>query len=288
MVIEKELKSKLIRYSGRSSDYIFPTIVQGCFGKCSYCYAARHSPDNFYNNIKISTNLDDIIETVRNFIPDIEKPNQTHEKYISWDIACNSDIVGALHYIDYEKLINYFKESDRDFGTFATKFVNHRLLKYDAEKKMRVRMSLMPEKASQIVEPNTANIMKRIDFMNKLILSGYEVHINFSPVIFTIDWIKDYSKLFDYLNLVLSDKVKEQLKCEVIFLTHNKNLHEYNQLLSKPGEQVLWIPSLQEKKTSGFGGDNIRYEHRFKQNLIEEFKELLKEKLPYCEIRYIF
>lgn len=287
MVIEKELKSKLIRYSGRSSDYIFPTIVQGCFGKCSYCYAARHSPDDFYNNIKISSNLDELIETVKNFTPDVNKPNQTHSEFVTWDIACNADIVSALHLIDYDKIVDYFIDSPRDFGTFATKFVNKKLLQ-EVNGKMRVRMSLMPQVASDIVEPNTADIFKRIQFMNELIKFGYEVHINFSPVIYTRTWRNDYEKLFKYLNHVLSDQVKEQLKCEVIFLTHNEQLHKYNQAMKKPGEQVLWVPELQETKTSGFGGENIRYKHTIKKELITMFSELLAEHLPYCEIRYIF
>ena len=248
LIIHKVLKSKLIRYSGRSSDYIFPTILHGCKGFCSYCYAARHNPDEFYNTMKVSDNLDDIIESVKSFNAVVDKPNQTHEKYVTWDIACNSDIVAGLHLIDYEKLVNYFVNSDRDFGTFATKFVNPKLLEYDIQHKMRVRMSLMPLNASMIVEPKTVTVLKRINFMNELVKSKYETHINFSPVIFTNTWKKDYIELFQLIDAILTDEVKQQLKCEVIFLTHNKQLHDYNVNLNKLGEQVIWIPELQAIK----------------------------------------
>jgi DNA repair photolyase len=285
---EKTLKSIDIKYSSRSSDYIFPTILQGCFGKCSYCYASRHSPDAFYNEIKVSTNIDNIIEKVRSYPVNIIKPNQTHEKYITWDLACNSDLTPALHLFDWQKLFDYFKYSDRDMGTFATKFVNNKLLTYNPEKKIRVRLTLVPEKVNEIVEKNTASIVKRINFINNLHNAGYEVHINFSPVIYYNSWLKDYNNLFELIDTTLTNEVKKQLKCEVIFLTHNKSLHEWNLKNNILGEQVIWIPELQEDKISKFGGNNIRYKHQFKAGLINQFTELLSSKLPYCKIRYIF
>lgn len=288
MVIEKDLKSITIRESGRSSDYIFPTIIQGCFGQCLYCYAARHNPEDFYNNIKISNNLDQIINKVKSYPVNVIKPNQTHDKYVTWDIACNADIVSALHLFPWEKLFDYFKYSDRDFGTFATKFVNHKLLKYNPDRKIRVRITLTPEVVNTKTELNTASTLKRVNFINKLYDAGYEVHLNFSPVIYYNNWLEDYEKLFKLINLTTSNEVKDQLKCEVIFLTHNESLHNYNMVNHKDVEKVLWVPELQENKVSGFGGKNVRYEFRFKKHLIEQFKELLNKHLPYCEVRYIF
>jgi spore photoproduct lyase len=86
-VVEKQLKTITIRYSGRSSDYIFPTLIQGCVGGCKYCYSARHSPETFYNEQKVSTNIDQIIKKVIEYPVNVVKPNQTHDKYITWDIS---------------------------------------------------------------------------------------------------------------------------------------------------------------------------------------------------------
>ena len=288
MIIEKELKNITIRESGRSSDYIFPTILQNCFGSCQYCYAARHNPDDFYTNIKVSTNLDKIINKVENYKVNVVKPNQTHNKFVTWDIAVNSDIVSALHLFNWEKLFDYFKYSERDLGTFATKFINNKLLRYNAERKIRVRLTLTTSKVNERLEKNTANILKRINFINKLHDAGYEVHVNFSPVIYYNGWLGDYTKLFRLLNLSISNEVKEQLKCEVIFLTHNNNLHTYNKNNRLEYENILWIPELQENKVSKFGGNNVRYQHIFKNTIIGQFKELINRELPYCEIRYIF
>jgi DNA repair photolyase len=89
-------------------------------------------------------------------------------------------------------------------------------------------MSLTTDIVNKSLENNTASIRQRVLFLNKLYEAGYEVHINFSPVVFYKDWIKDYKALFSFINNNISKEIKEQLKCEVIFLTHNEKLHKYN------------------------------------------------------------
>jgi spore photoproduct lyase len=287
MISYKTLKSKTIRYSGRSSDYIFPTLVQGCLGGCKYCYGARHS-DKFQGNLLISENVDEIINTVKKFNPTIEKPNQTHSKYTTWDIGCNSDISVDINYTDWIKVFDYFKNSERDFATFATKFTNPKLLTYNAEKKIRIRMSLMPDIISKIFEPNTSSIKNRIEYINKAYNAGYEVHLNFSPVIYFKGWKKAYIELFNQIDSSSSKEVKDDLACEVIFLTHNEKLHYRNLDNNFKYEDILWYPALQEAKTSGFGGKNVRYEYKLKKHLVNEFKELINNHIPYCNVRYIF
>jgi spore photoproduct lyase len=286
--IEKVLKTKKVKYSGRSSDFILPSISQGCSGGCRYCYSARHFPESFYKQIRISLNIDTILESV--VLTDtsfVEKPNQTHEKFITWDIGCNSDFSIDMQHTDWIKIFSFFKHSDKHFATFATKFVNNRLLTFDADKKIRVRMSLMPEHIRSKFEPNTSSTIKRIRFMNELIKSGYEVHINFSPVIYTETWLEDYVELFGIIDTELDDEVKKQLKAEVIFLTHNKKLHEFNMSQGFEYEYYLYN-DLQEEKTSSFGGKNLRYRKYFKSILMDKLREIMQTHLSYCEIRYIF
>jgi DNA repair photolyase len=288
-VVEKKLRQLSIKFSGRSSDYISPTFLQGCYGGCIYCYAARHFPDKFYNKIAVSTNTSTILKAIHDFdTSSIVKPNQTHEYYITWDIACNADIVPFLDQINSDEIFEYFVNSERDFATFATKFVNKKLLTYNPDRKIRVRMSLMPQVASKHLEPNTAGIDKRIEYINYLYKQGYEVHINFSPVVWYPGWVNDYEQLFIDIDNKLETEVKEQLACEIIFLTHNEKLHQYNIEQGKKFESVLWQPNMQENKTSSFGGDNIRYERNIKSSLLTEFVTLLSRRMPYCKIRYAF
>lgn len=285
--VKQNIKSNKIRYSGRSSDYIAPSFARGCIGGCKYCYAARHYPDTFYKQTVISTNVDKIFNLIESHELDVIKPNQTHDRFITWDISCNSDFSSDMNHLDWVKIFDFFKNSNVHFATFATKFVNNKLLDYDADQKIRVRMSLMPEHIRSKFETNTSSIIKRIRFMNELINSNYEVHVNFSPVIYTETWIDDYIELFRIIDSELDDVVKQQLKAEVIFLTHNEKLHKFNRSQGFEYEHYLYN-DLQEQKISSFGGNNLRYRVDFKSKLIDRFKELMHDYLSYCEIRYIF
>jgi spore photoproduct lyase len=57
-------------------------------------------------------------------------------------------------------VFDYFKKHPKLAATFATKWVNTKLLDYVPENKIRVRMSLMPEKMRAILENGTSPIIK--------------------------------------------------------------------------------------------------------------------------------
>ncbi len=85
-----------------------------------------------------------------------------------------------------------------------------------------------------------------------------------------------------------SPEVRAQLKAEVIFLTHNDRLHEVNLAWHPKAEDLLWVPDFQEAKVSETGGRNVRYRHGLKGRLVAESRDLLRRRLPGCEIRYAF
>ena len=116
----------------------------------------------------------------------------------------------------------------------------------------------------------------------------YEVNVNFSPVIYYDGWLADWELLLEELDDKLDQKTKFQLTAEIIFLTHNEQLHEVNMSWHPKAEEVLWKPDLQEVKYSQTGGRNVRYKRGFKKDLVDELVQLVDKKLPYCRIRYAF
>ncbi|CAN5920229.1 hypothetical protein BH24BAC1_BH24BAC1_32070 [soil metagenome] len=78
------------------------------------------------------------------------------------------------------------------------------------------------------------------------------------------------------------------MSSEVIFLTHNFWQHQENLAINPRAEDLLWTPETQETKRSQFGGINVRYQYQLKARLVEEFKRLQQEVIPWCGIRYIF
>lgn len=284
MITEVKRKTFTIRPSGRSTDFISPSFGYGCLYQCSYCYMKRHQPEG----LTVATNINDILTEINNhaMFAVVDKPNQTHDEYVTYDISCNEDFALHLRYYPWEYIFDFFKDHPRAMASFATKYVNDKLLSYNAKSKVRIRFSLMPQHYSDLLEPNTSPILDRIKAIDRFIEAGYDVHINFSPVIVHDRWLEHYEYLFKQVEEHV--KHKDLVKAEVIFLTHNKSKHDYNLMYGLKGEHLLWKPEIQENKISQYGGENIRYKHDLKKEYIKQWTELHDQIIPWNTIRYIF
>ena len=286
MTLIKEINrnSMIIRPSGRSTDFISPSFGYGCLYNCSYCYMKRHKPQG----LDIAKNTMNILTEINNhcMFAEVDKPNQTHNNYTTYDISCNEDFALHAKYHEWETIFDFFKEHPIAMGSFATKYVNVDLLNYNPQGKIRIRFSLMPQSISDKLEPNTSKIIDRIKAINAFIDGGYEVHINFSPVVVYDNWLKDYEYLFQMVDNYVD--YQNEVKCEVIFLTHNENKHNYNLANNISGESLLWNTDIQENKISQYGGKNIRYKHNLKAQYIKQWTDLHDRIIPKNEIRYIF
>jgi spore photoproduct lyase len=287
MITKTVRKALDIKPSGRSSDYITPSFIHGCLYQCAYCYMRRNKPEG----LSIATNVDQILSVIdkHTYFADVKKPNQTHAKYITYDISCNEDFALHLKYHDWVKIFDFFKHHEKAMGTFATKYVNDKLLEYNPERKIRIRYSLMPQVWSDILEPNTTKISDRIKSINDFYQAGYDVHINFSPIIANSESGKLYTELFEEVNDTVSNDIKKDVLAECIMLTHNDKMHIYNLENGHAiAENLLWQPNVQEAKVSSFGGKNIRYKWQIKNTYVDRFTKLHDSIIPWNKIRYIF
>ena len=286
MTLIKEINrsSMIIRPSGRSTDFISPSFGYGCLYNCSYCYMKRHKPQG----LDVAKNTMNILTEINNhcMFAEVDKPNQTHNSYTTYDISCNEDFALHAKYHEWETIFDFFKEHPVAMGSFATKYVNVDLLNYDPQGKIRIRFSLMPQSISDKLEPNTSKIIDRIKAIDAFIDGGYEVHINFSPVVVYNNWLEDYEYLFQMVDNYVD--YQNEVKCEVIFLTHNENKHNYNLANNITGESLLWNTDIQENKVSQYGGKNIRYKHNLKAQYIKQWINLHDKIIPQNKIRYIF
>lgn len=281
-LIFQQTKTLVTRDNGRSADAISPNFVYGCLGGCmkTYCYVARFNADKVY----VNNNTKDILQSVNNWVeeqPWPKAPNQTDDKYYTIDIGCSTDV--ALHQknMPLQDIFSYFNEHPRAKSTFATKYPTKlNLDKYSVfMDKNRVRVSLMPQIYSSILEPNTDRIADRIASIPHL-MEHMEVHINFSPVIVTEGWRKEYIKLFQQLYEAGID-----LPCEVIFLTYNQKQADKQQ--DYVTKYLLNRPEWQEEKDSQYAPGNLRYKHEMKAVWMQQFTDLYKVYFK-SPTRYIF
>jgi len=281
-IIKQKTKTLVTRDNGRSSDAISPNFIYGCLGGCmkSYCYVGRYNHDKVY----INENTEQILESIENWAdrqvwPKV--PNQCDPKYYVIDIGCSTDVALMGRHYDWGRVFAHFNSYPGIKSTFATKYPTmFDPTEYDLHPgKHRIRVSLMPQIFSDILEPGTDKISDRIDCIPKL-QEHMEVHINFSPIIYTDGWLDEYRKLFEELKSKNID-----VKCECIFLTYNVIQHERNKPII---DQMLWRPDIQETKNSQYAPDNIRYERNLKKRMVEKFTELYSQYFDPTDIRYIF
>ena len=282
MEIKHQITKTLVtRDNTRSSDAIAPNFIYGCLGGCmnSYCYVGRFNNDKVY----INDNLDQILNSINKWTDNKifpKVPNQIDDIYYCIDIGCSTDVPLHGKFYDWQKVFDYFNEHPKLKSTFATKYPT-KFKDYNLVKdKHRIRISLMPQKISSILEPNTDKIIDRIN-MIPILQEKMEVHINFSPIVYYDTWLEDYEQLFQ--ELYCRDI---SVKCECIFLTYNEN-----QAISQTDNEIkslLYNPKIQESKNSQYAADNLRYEWQLKNELISQFKQLYSNYFPIENIRYIF
>jgi len=271
--VTKTLETKA---NDNSSDCIAPNLIYGCFGNCkSYCYMARYNGDRVF----VNSNVDDIFNSVVEWEKTYKKvPNQQDPVYVMCDIACSSDLVLMQKHLP-ESLHDYLKRYDdhpRLNSTMATKYPSLLILDVSHfNKKPRVRVSLMPQKFSDILEPKMQPVIDRIHDINRLKDLGWEVHINYSPLVFYPEWEKLYTELFSQVKEIAGEN-----KCEVIALTNHKLQME------KATEEAreLMKYSSEVKNNSGV----MRYPLKYKTGLINQFKEIYGSFFSLDTIRYIF
>jgi spore photoproduct lyase len=254
------------------------------------CYVARNRV--FGNPIEKYINGNDAWEAVKAFHDTLgpKEPNQCDPTFWTYDIGESTDCLIPENIDNTSWYINKFLTTDAK-PSFATKVAGARSLPVVGNRAMaRVRVSVAPQHIITKVEKGTSNLKARIKGIQELYDRGYEVHLNFSPIIVYKGWSNDYINLLKYIDSNISQKVKDQIKCEVIFLTHSPSLHESNMRWIPEAEDLMWTPDWQESKTTQRGDSNvIRYRaFNFKNKLVDNFKNIIKDHMPYCTIRYIF
>lgn len=246
----------------------------------SYCYVGRFNKDKVYLN----QNTEVILKSVSNWIKDKpwpKIPNQTDNIYYTFDIGSSTDVPLHSKLYDWQPVFDFFNDHPRAKSTFATKYpTKFKVEEYNLVKeKNRIRVSLIPQKYSNILEPNTDLIKNRIDCITKL-QNYMEVHINFSPIIYEENWLKEYENLFKLLK-----EKNINVPCECIFLTYNDIQYARN---SSEVNALCWKPDIQEYKNSQYAADNIRYQWKLKNEMIHDFKKLYSKYFNLQTIRYIF
>ena len=284
------LKSPRCRPNGRSSDFIAPSLANGCAMSCAYCYVPRRK--GFANPISVFVNTGKVLATLERHVARQGvkgTPNQCDPQAWVYDLGENSDLsVDALISSNPRRAVELFRSLPTAKASFATKHVNRELLDWDPQGRTRVRLSLMPAGMSRLVDVRTTPVAERLAVIDDFVEAGYEVHVNLSPVIVQEGWLAAWDELLGELDAATGPAAQAQLAAEVIMLTHNEALHEVNLGWHPRAEEVLWRPDLQEAKRSQNGMQNVRYRRGMKRRMLDELLALVQRRTPWLRVRYAF
>lgn len=109
----------------------------------------------------INDNIDQILDGISQHLETlpVKTANQTDLLFWTYDIGCSTDVCLHWKHTNWLKVFEFFKQHPRAKATFATKYVNLKLLDFNPEQKIRVRFSLMPAHISEILEPKTRALL---------------------------------------------------------------------------------------------------------------------------------
>jgi spore photoproduct lyase len=283
-------KGLACRPNGRSADFIAPSASNGCAMACAYCYVPRRK--GYANPISTFVNIEQICAAItRHAARQGAKPaaNQCDPERWVYDLGENADVsVDARISDNVRDLIDVFRGLENAKASFATKHVNRDLLQLDPQGHARIRFSLMPPDDARILDVRADRIAERMDAIDAFVEAGWEVHVNFSPVVVREGWTARWEQLLHELGDRVGERARRQLACEVIMLTHNEALHETNLRWHPRAEELLWRPELQEAKVSQNGQRNVRYARAKKARALAELTRRIRAIAPWCRIRYAF
>ena len=278
--------------SGRAADFVTPHFVRGCAG--SYRLAYCHVNEALDGGVEVSGNVEEILQAIHRHIcaqPWPRLANRTDERYYTYDFAPATDL--GLHYeaTDWGRVLRFFSEHPRAKGAFSLKYVREDLwqdVKIQAGK-LRARVSLMPEPIRRILEPTAPSISERLAAIPLMRAAGYEVDLNFSPLICYEGWLDDYAALFALIDYAIpAGPARDGMQYEATLLSHRPAKRLRNQSEGREAaEHLLFNDDLQELVGAGNPHQMIRYRYELRRGILREWRDLAAKMLPWVRSRYV-
>jgi len=257
------------------SDFLVPYTSSGCSSMCLYCYLVCNY--NKCSYLRLFVNREQMLDKI------IKTAHSSH-KELTFEIGSNSDLVlentitGNL-----EWTIERFGQSDKGFITFPTKFdMVEPLLGLNHRGRTIMRMSVNPQFIIQRVEFGTSSLENRIKALNQMCDAGYRVGLLIDPVVLVDDWEPQYEKLLEQLADQLSEKARQELFIEIIFMTYSF-VHRAINNEAFPNAIELYDKSMM----TGRGRGKYCYRNDIREQAEHFLREQISQKLGNIPILYV-
>ena len=260
----------------KTSDYLVPYTSSGCTAMCLYCYLVCNYNKCAY--LRLFVNREQMLDKI------IKTCNES-EKELVLEIGSNSDLVlentitGNLEWT----IKNFIEKTEKGYLTFPTKFgMVDPILNINHGGRVIVRVSVNPQEIINKIEIGTSPLKNRVEAINKLKEADYKVGILIAPIVLVENWKEQYEELIRYLADNLSEKVKNDVFFELIFMTYSY-IHNAINTEAFPNNPVLY----DKDKMTGRGRGKYTYKKEVRQEAEEYIRMLMKKYFPNNEIKYI-
>ncbi|HZJ75192.1 MAG TPA: spore photoproduct lyase [Clostridia bacterium] len=268
---------KSLRYTPnhKVSDFLVPYTSSGCSAMCLYCYLVCNY--NKCSFLRLFVNREQMMDRLINTAKSAENDPV-------FEIGSNSDLV--LENTITQNLvwtIEHYSKHEKGFLTFPTKFdMVEPLLPLNHKGRIIMRMSVNPDEIVRKIELGTSPLKARIRAINQMCDSGYQVGLLIAPVVLVDNWKELYARLIEQLSEELSQKVKEQLFIEIIFMTYSY-IHRAINKDAFPNGTELFDKSLM----TGRGRGKYWYREDIRAEGEQFLREQLSKKLKGIPIVYV-
>ncbi len=259
----------------KTSEFIVPYTSSGCSAMCLYCYLVCNYNKCSYLRLFVNREqmMDKLLKTSNKSSTDL-----TFEIGSNSDLVLENTITGNLDWT-----IEKFGKNEKGYITLPSKFdMVSSLLNLEHRGRTIIRISVNPQEIINKVEFGTSSLEHRIKALNSLKEAGYKVGILVAPIVLLENWEVLYTELFHILSETLSQKVKEDLFFEVIFMTYSY-IHRMINTDAFPNAVDLYDKDIMTGR--GYG------KYCYNQTIREKGEELIRLELtrhfPKNEIIYI-
>ena len=262
-----------------NSDFIFAGIGYGCMFGCAYCYTNMRKL--YHLNVAPYTlyvNFDKCLDRLKWHQGQQGKP-------VLYDFSCNNDSVAeGAFFSSTARLIEEIGKCENAYGICTTKATDiDYLLDLAHNSRTTIKVTMAPPRQIRNFEFFTGGLEDRIRAVNRLKDAGYNVGLNFSPLVLRNGWLEDYVELFRVIDANLTNEAKDGLIGDAFFYTHRNFLVEKLPVFKR---QFGILHNPDEFPTIPKGKGVHRY--RDLEEPINAFKLKLAKYLPYFQLRYIF
>ena len=257
------------------SDFLVPYTSSGCSAMCLYCYLVCNYNKCSYLRLFVNREqmMNKLLKTANSSLNDL-----TFEIGSNSDLVLENTITGNL-----EWTIENFGQSNKGFITFPTKFdMVEPFLALEHRGRTIMRMSVNPHFVIKRVEFGTSSLQSRIKALNQMCEAGYKVGLLIAPVVLVGDWMAQYSEFIEQLSSEISNKAKQELFIEIIFMTYSY-VHRAINSEAFPNAVELYDKTLM----TGRGRGKYCYRHNIREQAEQFLREQISKKLGNIPIIYV-